>query len=158
MPGFFRKKKSFENVTSEFGVTGLKQRGGVLAEEFLPELRGLTGRKIFAEMRDNDPTIGALLNAIELMLRAVEGDTSSMAFINRNKMLLCHRPNTPGFQVTSAGYLFSWQGYTGLESPDMAVSSFYLPQLKSDRYEGEIAVDAKITGADLGVFLNSVVA
>jgi hypothetical protein len=57
-----------------------------------------------------------------------EGDTSSMAFVNRNKMLLCHRPKTPGFQVAAAGYLFSWQGYIGLESPDMAVSSFHMPQ------------------------------
>jgi hypothetical protein len=89
---------------------------------------------------------------------AAEGDASSMAFVNRNKMLLVHRPKAAGFQVASAGYLFSWQGYTGIESPDIALSSFYMPQLKSDRYEGEIAVDAKVTGADLGVLLSSVVA
>jgi hypothetical protein len=67
----FRKNRNKE-LPGEFGVTGLKQRDGVLGEEFLPELRGSTGRKIYAEMRDNDPTIGALLSAIELMLRAVE--------------------------------------------------------------------------------------
>lgn len=67
----FRKNRNKE-LPGEFGVTGLKQRDGVLGEEFLPELRGATGRKIYAEMRDNDPTIGALLSAIELMLRAVE--------------------------------------------------------------------------------------
>lgn len=89
---------------------------------------------------------------------AAEGDASSMAFINRNKFLLCHRPKTAGFQVASAGYLFSWQSYTGLESPDIAVSSFHMPQLKSDRYEGEIAIDAKVTATDLGVLMLNVVA
>jgi hypothetical protein len=89
---------------------------------------------------------------------AKEGDTSSMQFINRDKMLLCYRPRMAGFQTPSAGYLFSWQGYTGIESPDVAISQFALPHLKSDRYEGEIAVDAKITATDLGTLMLSVVA
>jgi hypothetical protein len=66
------QKNIKKDPAPEFGVTGLKQRDGVLGEEFLPELRGSTGRKVYAEMRDNDPTIGALLSAIELMLRAVD--------------------------------------------------------------------------------------
>lgn len=68
---FGKRKINNDESGAEYGVTGLKQRDGVLAEEFLRELRGLQGRKIYAEMRDNDPTVGALLSAIELMLRAV---------------------------------------------------------------------------------------
>lgn len=68
---FYKHEKASDAVPQAFGVTGLKHRHGSIHQEFLSDLRGAQGRKIYAEMRDNDPTIGALLNAIELMVRAV---------------------------------------------------------------------------------------
>jgi hypothetical protein len=48
-------------TTSELGVTGLKVYGGVLSnEEFLRQLSGPRGIKVFREMADNDATVGAL--------------------------------------------------------------------------------------------------
>lgn len=52
-------------ILEEFGETGLRRWGGILAEEWLPDLSGLKGRKIYREMADNDPTIGAILFAIK---------------------------------------------------------------------------------------------
>lgn len=57
---------------AEIGVSGLRIFSGYLDEEYLPELRGDRGRKTFRQMSDNDPTIGAILNAISLLIRAVK--------------------------------------------------------------------------------------
>lgn len=63
------------------GVTGLKRWGdrGLVNEEFLRDLSGSRGYKKFREMRDNDPVVGAVLFAIEMLIRnvswRVEGGT-----------------------------------------------------------------------------------
>jgi hypothetical protein len=55
----------------ELGVSGLKRWGGFVAEEFLRELRGPRGLKVYREMRDNSPDIGGCLGAIEMLLSQV---------------------------------------------------------------------------------------
>lgn len=59
---------------AEIGVSGIKVNSGYLDEEFLPDLRGARGRRKLREMADNDPTIGAILSAITLVIRAVSWD------------------------------------------------------------------------------------
>jgi len=72
--------KARKQLFDELGTTGLKRTGqlGVVYEEFLPKLQGERGRKVLREMRDNDPVIGAILYAIEMLVRnvtwRVEGD------------------------------------------------------------------------------------
>lgn len=56
------------------GVTGLNRQGGYIYEEFLTELSGPRWRKVCREMAENDAMIGAILFAIEMMLRQVEWD------------------------------------------------------------------------------------
>ncbi len=46
--------------------------GSILYEEFLPELRGIKGVEAYTEMADNDATIGAILFAIEMLMRNCE--------------------------------------------------------------------------------------
>lgn len=41
-------------------------------EEFLPELRGIKGVQAYTEMADNDATVGAILFAIEMLMRQSE--------------------------------------------------------------------------------------
>ena len=53
------------------GTTGLRAFGGYVQEEFLKELRGLNGSRIYREMADNDPIVGALLFAVEMLIRKV---------------------------------------------------------------------------------------
>ena len=57
---------------SEFGSTGLRRSGGTVYEEFLTNLRGQRGAKIYREMADNDPTIGSMLFAIEKVITRLE--------------------------------------------------------------------------------------
>lgn len=62
------------NDLKELGAVGLERYAGTIYEEFLPELRGIRGRKIIRQMQDNDATIGSLLFAIEMLVRQVTWD------------------------------------------------------------------------------------
>ena len=62
---------------SEIGTTGSRAFGGQISEEFLKQLAGLKGIKVYVEMRDNDPTIGAILFIIEKLLRNVKWKTEA---------------------------------------------------------------------------------
>lgn len=46
--------------------------GNIFFEEFLPELRGIRGVQAYTEMADNDATVGAILYAIEMLMRNCE--------------------------------------------------------------------------------------
>ncbi len=56
----------------ELGVTGLGRFGGWIVEEFLTELRGIQGRRVFREMAANDATVGAMLFAVNQLVRQVD--------------------------------------------------------------------------------------
>lgn len=57
---------------SELGRTGLKTSGGIVLEEFLGQLRGSRGRKVYREMADNDPIVGGVLLAFSKMLARLD--------------------------------------------------------------------------------------
>lgn len=53
----------------EYGRIGQNRYDGVFFEEFLSELHGLKGVKVFKEMERNDDTVGAILFAIKMLIR-----------------------------------------------------------------------------------------
>ena len=55
----------------EYGRIGQKRWDGIFSEEFLPELNGQSGVKVYQEMERNDDTIGAILFAIKMLIRHV---------------------------------------------------------------------------------------
>jgi phage gp29-like protein len=57
------------NDSKEIGRVGQRRYGGIFYEEFLTELRGRKGAEVFTEMSNNDETIGAILFAIEMLVR-----------------------------------------------------------------------------------------
>src|SRR6056297_2091849 len=67
------KKLSKTEGMKTLGVAGQNvSNGNIRADEFLPELKGQRAIRKFTEMRDNDPTIGAAMYAVEQMLRDVK--------------------------------------------------------------------------------------
>lgn len=67
------KKLSEAEAKSTLGVAGDNTYNGqIRADEFLPELRGKKAIRKYREMRDNDSTIGAVMYAVEQILRDVE--------------------------------------------------------------------------------------
>lgn len=59
------------DITKELGQTGLERYSGLVYEEFLPELSGMRGIKVYREMSDNDPVIGAVLFAVDMLIRGL---------------------------------------------------------------------------------------
>lgn len=55
----------------EIGRTGLRIWSGRIDEEFLRQLQGTKGWEVYREMATNDAVVGAVLTAIELMMRQV---------------------------------------------------------------------------------------
>ena len=72
MPEDITKRIGVRTGMNELGRSGLKHFGGTLYEEFLPNLQGTRGQKIYKEMSENSPIIGAMLFAVESLLRSVE--------------------------------------------------------------------------------------
>lgn len=67
------KNLSEAEAKSILGVAGDNTRNGqIRADEFLPELRGRKAVRTYRQMRDNDATIGAVLYAVEQILRDVD--------------------------------------------------------------------------------------
>lgn len=65
------------NTTVNFkqlGVSGLRRQGPYIYEEFLPELRWPNACKVYQEMSDNDPVIGAILYLAEMLIRGTAWD------------------------------------------------------------------------------------
>jgi len=60
------------NVLVKRGSKGLEQFGGRIAEEWMQRLQDQRGEKTYREMADNDDTVGAVLYAIEMLLRNAE--------------------------------------------------------------------------------------
>ena len=58
--------------SKEVGRIGQRRYGGVFYEEFLPELRGRRGVEAFHEMAENDDIVGAILFAIEMLVKQAE--------------------------------------------------------------------------------------
>lgn len=58
----------------QLGCTGLRRYGSNIYEEFLPELRWPRAGKIYQEMSDNDPVIGAILYLAEMLIRGTTWD------------------------------------------------------------------------------------
>ena len=60
------------DVFVELGATGLNRQGGMVDQEWLRQLKGTRAYRTYTEMRDNDAVVGAILYAIETLIRQVE--------------------------------------------------------------------------------------
>ena len=101
------------------GVSGSTTNGQIRADEFLPELRGKKAIRTYQEMRDNDATIGAVLYAVEQILRDVDlkvkpADDSEEAKVEADfvESVLEDMEHTLDDHISEAlsflGYGFSW--------------------------------------------------
>lgn len=61
--------KVSRRAVTELGGTGLRRWGGYIDEEFTPQLRGGRAVEVYREMSTNDAVVGAVLFAVEKLLR-----------------------------------------------------------------------------------------
>ena len=74
-------------------------------------------------------------------------------------MLLCYVNTKPALKKPSAGYIFTWTGLEGAGAYGNRIVRLPMDMLGlgTERIEGEIAFDAKVIAADLGVFFTDIV-
>lgn len=60
------------NNFNEYGRVGQRKFAGVFFEEFETKLQGIKGVEVYKEMSDNDDVIGAILFAIEMLIKQVD--------------------------------------------------------------------------------------
>ena len=63
--------RNMVSSNAELGVTGLRHWTGRVNEEWLNELKGFRAISTIKEMRDNDPIVGAILYAVDMLIRQV---------------------------------------------------------------------------------------
>ena len=88
---------------------------------------------------------------------AAEGLTASFDYLYGKNAFLCHVASSPGLQVPTAGYTFSWTGLGNNNFGD-AIKKFRMEHLESDRVEQNSAFDQKLVTANMGMFFSAVVA
>ena len=90
---------------------------------------------------------------------AAEGAPDNFNFIVGKHALLCYANPEPGIMTPSAGYIFPWEGFTGLNNLGVRVLQIPLPWRGANtvRTEIEMAFDMQIVGADLGYFFSGIV-
>lgn len=91
---------------------------------------------------------------------AAKGKNAAMSFIMGKHALLMYVEKNPGIKKASAGYTFAWTGLKGAGALGNRVNRIPMPWLGegTERIEAEMALDMKVVGADLGVFLKDIVA
>lgn len=148
------------------GTTGIMPNTMVLGYDVWRYLKRHTViRDQFKYTTSSNITMQMLAQVFEVdnfyVLKAIkatnaEGATGAYSFVaGSNDVLLCYVNPSPGEMQPSAGYTFAWD-YAGAGA-GIGVDSFDIRQLKTTRYEGEVAFDNKVTGQDLGYFLSNVV-
>lgn len=65
-------RRAASSTFAEIGVTGLRQYGGFVQEEWLRQLSSRSRVHVWREMADNDATVGAMLFMVEMLARGVE--------------------------------------------------------------------------------------
>lgn len=90
---------------------------------------------------------------------AAQDAAATFDFIVPSKsVLLGFAPPSPSLLTPSAGYTFTWKGYTMGNSQGLRIKRFRMEHLASDRVEGEMTYDMKAVSTDCGIFLNAAVA
>jgi len=84
-------------------------------------------------------------------------DDDDFEFVFGKSALLTYANPTPSILQPSGGYIFSWTGFLGAGANGNRIKRFRMEQISSDRIEGEMAFDAKLVSADLGVFFEDAV-
>jgi hypothetical protein len=124
---------------------------GVVTEDLIASLFGIPklvvsyASKVTNDVRINDARTQDAAASYEFL-----ADTKSA--------LLAYTPPSPSLLTPAAGYTFIWNGYHAGNSQGIRVKQFRMEHIAADRIEGEMTYDQKVVSADMGIFLNTVVA
>jgi hypothetical protein len=124
---------------------------GVVTEDLIASLFGIPklvvsyASKVTNEVRINDAVAQDAAASYEFL-----ADTKSA--------LLAYTPDSPSLLTPASGYTFVWNGYHAGNANGIRIKQFRMEHIAADRIEGEMTYDQKVVSADMGIFLNTVVA
>ena len=87
---------------------------------------------------------------------AIEGAADAISFIGGDDVLLYYAPNSVSLDEPTAGVVFSWTGFLGATTNGIRIKRFRQENIESDRIEGQMSYDQKLTAADLGYMFTTV--
>lgn len=119
---------------------------------------GVTGRTVTPELLAAMFDIDRVLVARAIKATNNEGETAAYSFTHGKHALLAHVAPSPGLLTPSAGYMFSWQDVSDGLGANIGIRRIDMPTTRAERIEGEVAMDFKAVGTDLGYFFNGCVA
>lgn len=149
------EKTGFKPNTMVIGpevFTQLKSHPDILDRIKYTE-RGIVTKDLLASLFD----LERVLVPMATRNTSQENITASFDFLYGKNALLCYVTPTPGIQIPTAGYTFSWTGL-GQNNFGDAIKKFRMEHLESDRIEQNSAFDQKLVTANLGMFFSAVVA
>lgn len=100
----------------------------------------------------------AIVNTANRTGGAANTQTNTFSFVHGKSALFCYVNPRPSLFQPTAGYRFEWTGVSDGLGTTVGVSRIPAPLIRSTRIESQMAWDNKIVAADMGIFVNSVVA
>lgn len=92
----------------------------------------------------------------------LEGLAESNAFIGGKAVAFYYRPRAAGLMIPSAGYIFTWDELENASGHGISIKSYTGDYLAIDGIaevlEANMAYDHKVVSADLGAFIDTVIA
>lgn len=89
---------------------------------------------------------------------AEKGATGAYSYLMGKSALLTYTPQAPSLMMPAAGLTFNWTGFLGSEGSGIRVKKYRQPEEEeADQIEGQIAIDQRLVGADLGYFFTSII-
>lgn len=130
--------------------------------KYHPAIRDLTkytsGESLPDAMLARILEVDEVLEASAVVDSAAPGATPSVAFTAGKHALLAYRPMRPGIKTPSAGYTFAWKLPETGGQFNVAMKSFRMDWLESERIEGSLAYDQKLISSSLGAFFENTIA
>jgi len=155
-----------KNTLLQQGLIGLKFRL-LLGQEVFTALRGhadvrdqfkyTSAESITADMLARYFDVDEVVVSQGAYVSSVEGAAVANAFFAGKHALLVAVPPSPSIMTPSAGYIFSWTGYMGGQG-GIRIKRLRADLLESDRIEGDMSFDMKVTAPSLGYFFSTIVA
>lgn len=138
-PFVFNALKNHEDILDRIKYT----QKGIVTEDLLATLFGV----------DKVVVAWAVVNTAD------RGATDNIGFIMGKHALLCYVNPRPALKKPSAGYIFAWTGLKGAGAYGNRIVRLPMDMLGigTERIEGELAFDAKLICADMGIFLKDIV-
>lgn len=87
---------------------------------------------------------------------ANEGAADDISFIGGDNALIYYAPSSVSLDEPTAGVQFSWTGFLGSTDSGIRIKRFRMESRGSDRIEGEMAMDFRVTAGEMGFLFTGV--